>query len=63
MAYKKTSTNGQVQYNVDEYFIDTPDDLQNLPKTSVMGSLAICLSNGEVYAKNSAGEWKIFGEE
>lgn len=63
MGYKKTSTNGQIQYNVDEYFIDTPDDLQKLPNSSVMGSIAVCISNGEIYAKNSAGEWKIFGEE
>lgn len=34
MAFKLTSTNGQIQYNVDEYVIDSPDDLKNLPKKS-----------------------------
>lgn len=34
MAFKLISTNGQVQYNVDEYVIDTPDDLKKLPAKS-----------------------------
>jgi hypothetical protein len=34
MAYKLISTNGQIQYNVDEYVIDSPNDLEKLPKKS-----------------------------
>ena len=34
MAYKMISTNGQVQYGVDEYVIDSPEDLEKLPKKS-----------------------------
>lgn len=32
MAWNRISTNGQVQYNVDEFVIDSPDDLKTLPK-------------------------------
>ena len=59
MSFKLTSTNGQVQYDVNEYTIDTPEDLKNLPKKCAMGSIALCISNGEVYIKNSSGEWKV----
>ena len=55
---KMTATNGQIQYGVDEFVIDTPDDIKDLPRKSVMGSYALCLSNGSVYVKNSNGEWK-----
>ena len=59
MAQKMISTNGQVQYNVDEYVIDTPDDLKKLPVRSAMGSVALCTSTGDVYIKNGSGEWVI----
>ena len=58
MAYKMISTNGQTQYGVDEFIIDTPDDLPNLPPRSAMGSTALDISTGDVYIKNSTGEWK-----
>ena len=59
MAQKMISTNGQVQYNVDEFVIDTPDDLKKLPTRSAMGSVALCISDGNVYIKDSTGEWKV----
>ena len=58
MAYKMISTNGQAQYGVDEFVIDTPDDLKDLPPRSAMGSAALDISTGDVYMKNSSGEWK-----
>lgn len=58
MSFKMISTNGQVQYNIDEFVIDSPEDLEKLPKRSQMGSAALCLSNGAVYMKDSNGEWK-----
>lgn len=58
MGTKMISTNGQVQYNVDEFVIDTPEDLETLPKRSAMGSTALCLSNSMVYVKDGKGEWK-----
>lgn len=55
---KMTSTNGQIQYNIDEFVIDTPDDIKDLPRKSAMGSYALCISTGAVYVKDSQGEWK-----
>jgi len=34
MAFKMISTNGQVQYGVDEFVIDSPEDLKKLPARS-----------------------------
>ena len=51
------STDGQVQYHVDEYVIDSPDDLNKLPPRCAPGSVAICTSNSEVYMKNGSGQW------
>ena len=57
MGYKLISTNGDIQYNVNEYVIDEPKDLESLSSNCVMGSTALCLSNGSVYVKNSKGKW------
>lgn len=57
MAVNMISTNGQVQYHVDEYVIDSPDDLTKLPPKCAPGSVAICTSNSEVYMKNGSGQW------
>jgi len=57
MGYRLISTNGDIQYNVNEYVVDEPEDLNSLPKGCVMGSSALCLSNGSVYIKNSKGKW------
>lgn len=56
MSYQLIST---IQYNVNEYAIDDKEDLKTLPFNCRMGSRAICINNGEVYIKNSKGEWKI----
>ena len=55
---KLMSTNGQVQYDHDEWVVDKEEDLKLLPKKSGMGSVAIVISTGKVYMKNSSGEWK-----
>ena len=57
MAYKLTSTNGDIQYNINEYVIDTEADLESLPKNCAMGSSALCLENGSVYIKDGKGKW------
>ena len=54
---KLMSTNGQVQYDHDEWAVDTVEDLKLLPRKSGMGSVAIIISTGQVYMKNSEGEW------
>ena len=61
MAFNMTSTNGQIQYNISEFVIDSPDDLEKLPKKCAQGSIALCTDGeyaGSVYVKNSTGEWK-----
>jgi len=59
MAYNLISTNGNIQYNIDEYVIDSPDDLEKLPKRSAQGSSALCTSTGDVYVKDSQGKWVV----
>ena len=54
--YKVTQLDGDVQYGVNEYVCDTANDLATLPRCS-MGSVAIIISTGEVYMKNSQNEW------
>ena len=58
MAFNMISTNGQVQYNVSEFVIDSPDDLKKLPQKCAQGSIALCTEDGAVYVKDSTGEWK-----
>ena len=58
MAFNMISTNGQVQYNISEFVIDSPDDLAKLPTKCAQGSTALCTEDGSVYVKDSTGTWK-----
>ena len=62
MAIQMISTNGNIQYNVNEFVIDSPDELKSLPKKSVMGSFALVISTGEVYIKDGEGQWVLLGD-
>lgn len=42
--------------DVNEYMIDTPEDLESLPKNN-SGSVAICVSTADVYMLNTKHEW------
>lgn len=54
--------NGEVRYRVEEYTLDTPDDLPVLERTNcASGSTALIISTGEVYMKNSLGIWEPIG--
>lgn len=55
---KLMSTNGQIQYDHDEWVVDKEEDLKLLPRKSSMGSVVIVISTGKVYMKNSFGEWE-----
>lgn len=57
MGFNLTSSNGEVQYNVNEYTVDTIEDLKKLPPCA-MGSQALCLEGGRVFIKTSDGSWK-----
>lgn len=54
---KLMSTNGQIQYDHDEYIVDSVDDLKQIPKRVAMGSIALIIATGDVYMKDSSGEW------
>lgn len=59
MAVSLLSSNGQIAYNLNEYVVDTPEDLEKLSPKALMGSYALCLSNSEVYVKDGQGQWKM----
>lgn len=54
---KKTSVSGDIMYDVEEYVVDTVEELPNIPSSCAMGSTAIVISTAEVYMKNGSGEW------
>lgn len=57
---KLTSTNGKVQYNQDEWVVDTVADLEKIPKDyggSGMGSTAFVIETSQVYMMNGEGKW------
>lgn len=55
--YKLMASNGKTDYGINEYVVDTPEDLVNLPRHCEMGSTVIVISTAEIYMKNSVGEW------
>lgn len=58
MGYVLMSTNGQVQYNINEYYVDYKKDLEKLPPNCSPGSRALCGEDGNVYIKKGDGSWK-----
>ena len=60
MAVKHTNDNRD--FEVEEYIIDSEDDLPLLPTEDIgWGSMALCISNGLVYVLNSSYEWVELG--
>lgn len=53
------SQSGDISYGIQKYYLDTPNDLNDLKKTarSSPGSIAIIISTGEKYMQNSQGQW------
>lgn len=54
------SQNGEVEYRVTEYTLDTPDDLEQLEimgRNAAPGSSAFVISTSEVYMLNNQREW------
>ena len=54
------SQNGEVEYRVTEYTLDTPDDLEQLKtagKSAAPGSSAFVVATSEVYMLNNQREW------
>ena len=54
--------NGEIRNRVEEYTLDTPEDLSRLAYANcASGSTALIISTGEVYIKNSEGIWEEIG--
>ena len=54
------SQNGEVEYRVTEYTLDTKDDLEQLKiigRHAAPGSTAFVIESSDVYMLNSLGEW------
>ena len=54
------SQNGEVEYRVTEYTLDTPDDLEQLKimgRNAAPGSSAFVIATSEVYMLNNQREW------
>jgi len=60
MAIQLLSANGQVQYNINEYYVDYKNELEKLPLSCAAGSRALCGEDGKVYIKKGDGTWKEF---
>jgi hypothetical protein len=48
---------GKVQYGLQRFIVDTPDDLLKLPAKTVPGSSAYVISTGATYIHNSENVW------
>lgn len=53
------TANGNSQYGIYKFAIDTIDDLAKIPRSAKMGSEAIVTSTSETYIKSGNGDWKI----
>lgn len=60
MAIQLLTTNGQTQYNINEYYVDYKKELEKLPAFCAAGSRALCGEDGNVYIKKGDGSWKEF---
>ena len=52
-----TKTSGRITYGLKEYVVDSPTDIDSLPKDDAMGSTAFVIETGDVYMLNGYGEW------
>lgn len=58
MAIATRAQNGEIRYGVNDYILDSPDDLAQLKRIPcAAGSSALILSSFQVYFKNTQGEW------
>lgn len=58
MAVKQLSDDRDFDW--EEYVIDSPEDVVDLPTTCGWGSTAICISSGDIYILSSDKEWTLF---
>lgn len=61
--YKLYNAGRQANIQLREYVVDTPDDIATLPESDPFGSVALVISTGDIYMKNSSGEYHKLGGE
>ncbi len=59
MAINYLSEQGTIKYGIYEFVLDTENDITSIPDFSKAGSIALVIETGNVYMKNSKGEWKL----
>ena len=55
--YSITKSGNNTYYDVQEFIIDTPEDMATLPRNVQAGSTAFVISTREVYMMNNKKEW------
>lgn len=51
------SNGGKVAYGIKTFYVDTPEDVANLPITCAPGSMARVISDSTTYCLNSELKW------
>lgn len=53
------SSGGEVSYGVNDYVIDTDDELNEIPNNAEAGSTAYSIESGTTFIKNNMNEWSV----
>jgi hypothetical protein len=61
MDYSIMSQSGHTLYNVEEFVVDTPADISNLPTYCATGSTAIVISTAAVWMFGVDQQWHEVG--
>ena len=62
MAIKIIDSGGDTEQNVNQYILDTDDDVAKLPQEKrLSGSMALVLTSGDLWGCNTEGKWVRIG--
>jgi hypothetical protein len=53
------SSNGEISYGVNDYVIDTDDELNEIPNNAEGGSTAYSIESGTTFIKDNMNEWSV----
>lgn len=53
------SSNGEISYGVNDYVIDTDDELNEIPSNAEGGSTAYSIESGTTFIKDNMNEWSV----
>ncbi len=60
MAVKQLSDDRDFDW--EEYILETPADVPDLPTSCGWGSTALCISTGDIYILTSEKQWIVLGD-